>query len=217
MSGALDLCAKDCARRSEDANSGAIVISAQWRQRLTYLLMSLVVAWHSLAMMISPAPNDSTLVQSLRSVFHPYLELFRLETPWGFFAPVGKHAQFRYVIEDASGHTQTFIPAEEPSPSLARYALWREFKYLLDGVMANPEFRGDPAGVRFCREHADLHPVAVTLLEIVEQDYRPQDEILGKRPLDPQFVAVVPLRRVACPDSPAPPANSGISLAHPPS
>jgi hypothetical protein len=193
------------------------VISAQWRQRLTYLLMSLAVTWHSLAMIVSPAPNDSALVQSLRSVFHPYLELFRLETPWGFFAPVGKHAQFRYVIEDAASNAQTFIPAEEPSPSVARYVWWREYKYLFDGVMANPEFRGDAAGVRLCRKHAASNPVAVTLLEVVEQNYRPQDEILGKLPLDPQFVAVIPLRRVACPGNSVPPAQSAISLLRRPS
>ncbi len=193
------------------------MISASWRQRLTYLLMSLVVAWHSLAMMVSPAPNDSTLVQSLRYVFHPYLELFRLETPWGFFAPVGKHAQFRYVIEDAAGNAQTFVPAEEPSQSLAHYAWWREFKYLFDGVMANPEFRGDSAAVLLCRKHATVNPVAVTLLEVAEQNYRPQDEILGKLPLGPQFVAVIPLRRVACPDRSALPARSDISSSRPPS
>ena len=156
--------------------------------------MSVVVAWHSLAMVISPAPNDSELVQSLRSLLHPYLELFRLETPWGFFAPVGKHALFRYVVEDDAGNTHTFTPTEEPSPSFARYVWWREWKYSYDGVMANPEFRGDPAGVLLCQRHAALRPVSVTLLEIVEQNYRPEDELAGKRPLDPEFVAVVPLR-----------------------
>jgi hypothetical protein len=165
--------------------------------------MSLVVAWHSLAMVVSPAPNDSTLVQSLRFLFHPYLALFRLETPWGFFAPVGKHAQFRYVVEDAAGNTHTFVPSEEASRSIARYVWWREFKYLNDGIMANPEFRGDPAVALLCERHASLRPLAVTLLEVTEQNYGPQDELLGKRPLDPEFVAVIPLRRVACPSGSA--------------
>jgi hypothetical protein len=193
------------------------VNSTKWRQRLTYLAMSLVVAWHSLAMVVSPAPNDSTLVQSLRFVFHPYLAFFRLETPWGFFAPVGKHAQFRYVIEDAAGNAHTFMPTEEPSPSLAHYVWWREFKYLYDGVMANPEFRGDPAAALLCQRHASLKPLAVTLLEVTEQDYRPQDELLGKRPLDPEFVVIIPLRRVACPDSSTLPARSSTNSSEKPS
>jgi hypothetical protein len=179
------------------------VNSTQWRQRLTYLVMSLAVTWHSVAMVVSPAPNDSALVQSLRFLFHPYLAFFRLETPWGFFAPVGKHAQFRYVIEDGTGNAHTFMPTEEPSPSLARYVWWREFKYLYDGIMANPEFRGDPAAALLCQRHAALKPLSVTLLEVTEQNYRPQDELLGKSPLDPEFVVVVPLRRVACPNSSA--------------
>lgn len=189
----------------------------QWRQRLTYLVMSLVVTWHSLAMVISPAPNDSALVQSLRSLFHPYLLLFRLETPWGFFAPVGKHAQFRYVIEDATGNAHTFKPTEEPSPSLARYVWWREFKYSYDGIMANPEFRGDAAGALLCQRHASLNPLSITLLEVVEQGYRPQDELLGKHPLDPEFVAVVPLRRVACPNGSALPPGAAIPSSGKPS
>jgi hypothetical protein len=193
------------------------VNSTQWRQRLTYLVMSIVVAWHSLAMVVSPAPNDSEMVQSLRFLFHPYLAFLRLETPWGFFAPVGKHAQFRYIIEDAAGAEHTFMPTEEPSSSIARYVWWREFKYLYDGVMANPEFRGDAAAALLCQRHAALNPFSVTLLEVVEQNYGPQDELLGKRPLDPEFVTIIPLRRVACPQEDAPPARSSLNPSGKPS
>ena len=78
--------------------------STPWRDRLTYLAMSLVVAWHSFAMVVGPAPGNSTLVQSLRPLVQPYISLFRLDTSWNFFAPVGKHTQFRYVIEDMEVH-----------------------------------------------------------------------------------------------------------------
>lgn len=177
--------------------------SIPWRGRLTYLAMSLVVAWHSVAMMVSPAPNDGALVLSLRHIFHPYLALFRLETPWNFFAPVGHHAQFRYVIEDAAGNEHTFVPSEEPSESLSHYVWWRELKYFNDGIMASPEFRGDAAGALLCQRHASLQPRLVTLLEVVEHNYRPVDELLGRHPLDPELVAVVALRRVACPNASA--------------
>src|SRR5260370_30682135 len=58
-----------------------------WRQRLTYLVMSAFVAWHTLAMVIAPAPESSVLVQTLRAALQPYLTLFRLDNPWNFFAP----------------------------------------------------------------------------------------------------------------------------------
>jgi hypothetical protein len=190
---------------------------AKWRERLTYLAMSFVVGWHSLAMMISPAPNGSVLVQSLRDMFHPYLLLFRLETPWGFFAPVGKHAQFRYVVHDAAGNEHIFIPTEEPSPSIAHYVWWREFKYLYDGIMASPEFRGQAAGELFCQRHASLKPRSVTLLEVVEQAYGPDDELRGKLPLDPQFAAVVSLKRVECPNDSSLPPDSLFRLLRKPS
>jgi hypothetical protein len=178
---------------------GGIVNPVPWRQHLTYAAMSLVVAWHSIAMMVSPAPNGSEIVASMRQFFHPYLALFRLETPWNFFAPVGKHAEFRYVVEDDAGQGHTFVPSEETAQSLSRYVWWREFKYFNDAIMASPEFRADAAGTVLCQRHAALKPVSVTILEVVEQNYRPTDELLGKHPLDPEFAVVVPERRVACP------------------
>jgi hypothetical protein len=183
------------------------VNSIPWRQRLTYLAMSLVVAWHSVAMMVSPAPNGSEIVYALRLVFHPYLAFFRLETPWNFFAPVGKHAEFRYVVVDGAGQEHTFVPSEEPARSLSRYVWWRELKYFNDGIMASPQFRGDAAGALLCQRHAALKPRSVTLLEVAEQNYGRADELLGKRPLDPEFAVIVPLRSVACPNRSALPAS----------
>ena len=49
-----------------------------WRQRLTYLVMSVFVAWHTLAMVIAPAPDSSVLVGTLRAALQPYLTLFKL-------------------------------------------------------------------------------------------------------------------------------------------
>lgn len=182
---------------------------APWRQHLTYAAMSLVVAWHSIAMMVSPAPNGSEIVSSMRLFFHPYLALFRLETPWNFFAPVGKHAEFRYVVEDDAGQEHTFVPSEETAQSLSRYVWWREFKYFNDAIMASPEFRADAAGALLCQRHAALKPVSVTILEVAEQYFRPADELLGKHPLDPEFVVVVPERRVACPHGAVLPGSPG--------
>ena len=51
------------------------MIRTQWRDRLIYLAMSAFVAWHTLAMVIAPAPDNSVIVQSLRGLFQPYLTL----------------------------------------------------------------------------------------------------------------------------------------------
>jgi hypothetical protein len=169
-----------------------------WRNRLTYLVMSLVVGWHTLAMVVAPAPDSSVLVQSLHLLLQPYLSLFRLDTHWNFFAPVGKHAQFRYVIEDSVGNKHIFVPTEESNLSLPAYVWWREFKYFDDGIMESPEALADTAGALLCRRHASLQPRSVTLVEVTEQDFWPEDELRGKHPLDPEFVIIDSLRRIEC-------------------
>ena len=175
------------------------MITMQWRRRLTYLAMSLIVGWHSLAMVIAPAPTDSVLVQSLRTIWQPYLLFFRLDTRWNFFAPVGKHSQFRYVVEDAAGKKHFFVPTEETPRSQPRYVWWREFKYLDDSITESPGTLGDAAGALLCRQHAELKPRAVILLQAQEKDFWPEDELQGKNPLDPDYINVVNLRRIPCP------------------
>jgi hypothetical protein len=80
--------------------------------------------------------------------------------------------------------------------------MWREFRYLYEGILANVDERGDAAGALLCSKHARLHPVAVTLLELQQNDYWREDAIHGKLPLDPEYVTVNPVKRVECPNSP---------------
>jgi hypothetical protein len=181
---------------------GAVERWVDWRKRAATLAMSLVVGWHSLAMLVAPAPDNSVLVQSLRSVLQPYISLLRLDTGWGFFAPVGKHAQFRYVVKDAAGNDHTFVPSEGPARSIQRYVWWREFKYLYDGIMDSPETRAGVAGTLLCREHAALDPLFVTLQQVQEENFWPEDLLAGKHPLDPEYVTVNTLLRVPCRASP---------------
>jgi hypothetical protein len=86
----------------------------RWRQRLTYVAMSGFLAWHTIAMVIAPAPYSSASVQTLRVAFQPYLTFFRLDHPWNFFAPTvaGTGSQLHYVIEDAEGAHHDFSPTE---------------------------------------------------------------------------------------------------------
>ena len=157
-----------------------------WRSRVKMLAMSLVVAWQSLAILVAPAPSDSETVQAVRYVMQPYLSLFRLDNGWAFFAPIGKHSEFRYVIKDGEGLDHTFVPTEEPATSISKYVWWREWKYLWDGFMQTATNRAAHVGLLLCREHPELNPLFVTLLEIREQNYLPQDVLNGQRPLDPE-------------------------------
>ena len=93
---------------------GAVMFAKTWRGRLTYAALSVFLAWHTMAMVIAPAPDVSAAVKAARVPFQPYLTLFRLDNLWDFFAPdVGRGAQFRYIIEDKSGNHHPFKPTED--------------------------------------------------------------------------------------------------------
>lgn len=193
---------------------GPLVI--QWRNRLTYLVMSLVVGWHSFAIVVAPAPENSPMVRSLYLLLQPYLSIFRLGSQWGFFAPdVGKHALFRYVVEDAAGKQHTFEPTEESTWSIPRYVMWREFKYFFDTVMEAPEAHAQATAALLCRKHASLDPLSVSLLRVQELDFWPEHHLQGHRTLDPDFVTVNTFARVKCRDGSPPPRRSPIRPVRP--
>jgi hypothetical protein len=87
-------------------------------RRLTYVVMSALVAWHTFAMIIGPAP-ESPVTDAARDLAQPYLTLFGLQHPWDFFAPtVATGYHFSYVIEDTAGgkaHLQARRSAEQSS------------------------------------------------------------------------------------------------------
>ena len=168
------------------------------RQRwpfLAYATMSLLVVWHTLAMVIAASP-DSLLTRSARPLFHPYLTLFRLDNHWGFFAPnVESGVQFRYIVEDAAGKQHTFIPADK----LSRFdpnSIWVRDRY--KDVMEAVQVHGDAAVAALCREHAALSPAAITLLEIEQKPFSREDRRKGKHPLDPEFITVHTLKTIRC-------------------
>ena len=171
--------------------------SKQWRGRLTYAAMSLLVVWHTLAIVVAPSP-DSAITRSARLLFEPYLTLFRLENGWSFYAPyVRVEPEFRYVVEDASGERHTFVPAHK----LSRFHpidVWVKDWYI--HVMDTPETYGDAVAAYLCREHALLHPVSITLLEIEQNEFSPEDQLSGKHPFDPEFFDKKTLTTVQCPN-----------------
>jgi len=182
------------------------MISQQWRSRLTYVAMSLFVAWHSAATIIAPAPDVSELIRAVRVPFQPYLSLFRVDNRWGFFAPnVSRGAELRYVIEDTAGNHHPFKPTENLNwlhPSF--FWVW----YWFDAIIANPDIYADAAGAYLCRKHASLHPVSVIMFEVEAGDFTPEDQLAGKRPTDSEFVTVTTVKRVSCegPQQPSAPA-----------
>ena len=167
-----------------------------WRQRLTYLVMSAFVAWHTLAMVIAPAPESSVLVQTLRAALQPYLTLFRLDNPWNFFAPTIGGAQLRYSLEDADGAQHTFMPTKQLNWFHSDFIWFRDWHY---AIMDNPELYADRAGALLCRKHASLRPVSITFVQYEQRSFTPADQLSGKHPMDPEFVSVNAVKTVQCP------------------
>lgn len=166
------------------------------RQRLTYIAMSLFVAWHTLAMVVAPAP-DSYLWQVLRIVQQPYLTLFRLDNQWDFFAPdVGEGSRFRYVIEDKDGQRHSFDPADRLSWFHPAFFWMRSWYY---GIIDDPGLYGDAAAARLCKQHADLEPLAVTFYDVQEERFRREDLLAGKSRSDPEFFTIKTVKRIRCP------------------
>ncbi len=174
-----------------------------WRERVTYTAMSLFVAWHTLAMVVAPAPGSSDLIKGLRTVLDPYLHFLRLDSQWNFFAPdVGEEGRdplgivLRYVIEDDAATLHRFDPGAGLNwwhPSSIWFRAW--YLALLD----SPDDFGVQFAALFCREHAALHPVTITLYAAEQKDYGPLDRLRGKQPLDAEFVKVTTVKSFPCP------------------
>jgi hypothetical protein len=172
------------------------MIWSSWRQRLTYLVMSAFLAWHTLAMVIAPAPESSLVVGALRGVLQPYLTLFRLDNRWNFFAPIIGGSELHYTIVDAAGARHDFNATEQASWFHPGFLWVRDWHY---AIIDHPELLADRAGALFCRQHAALHPVSITFTETEQGDFTAQDRLNGKQPTDPEFITVKTVKTVECP------------------
>jgi hypothetical protein len=176
---------------------GPVMISERWRERLTYLAMSAFIGWHTLAVVVAPAP-DSRVTQSLRVLLQPYLTLFWLDNSWDFFAPyIGKGYKIRYVIEDSAGKSHAFVPIDEIS---WHHPMYRRMTYWFNAIIDDPDTYADRAAALFCQKHASLRPVSISLIQVQELEFTPEDHLSGKHPLDPEFVTETILKHDACPD-----------------
>jgi len=161
------------------------MIAAHWRARLGYLAMSLFIVWHTTAMMLAPVPQNNPIVRSFRALYQPYLTPLGLDANWDFFSPIGWGHQFGYVIEDADGKQHTFMPILDVSWVLPTRR-WSE--RIFETVMNEPYLYGEYFAASYCRKHASQKPVAITLLEILESRYWPDDHLGGRHPNDPEYL-----------------------------
>ena len=173
--------------------------SKQLRERLAYLAMSAFVAWHTLAIVVPPGPENSVVVQSLRGLLHPYITLLRLDHKWDFYAPsVGRGHQFRYFVEDAAGTRRAFVPTDELSWHHPNY-WW--FRAWYTSIAASPDDHGEAFALRLCRRHAALKPTTIDLVKVEELEFSSADHLLGKHPLDAEHVVASTVMQVKCPGS----------------
>jgi hypothetical protein len=87
---------------------------------------------------------------------------------------------------------------EAPRESVTHYFMWREWKYFYDKVMDAADARGYLIAGQFCKQHAELNPVSITMLRVQERDFSPQDYLQGYRPNDARHINVVQLANIDC-------------------
>jgi hypothetical protein len=173
------------------------MISQKLRERLVYVAMSALVTWHTLAMVLAPAPG-SDVTNLARIALQPYLTVFRLDNQWDFFAPtVGEGSRLRYDIQDKTGKVHVFLPADELHWYHPNFLWFRSWYYR---IIDDPENYADSAAVVLCRKHAALQPLAITFYEILEERFTREDYLAGKQRMDAGFFTVQMLKGVRCPD-----------------
>lgn len=173
------------------------MISVKLRERLAYTAMSAFVAWHTLAMVLAPAP-DSDVTTLARLALQPYLTFLRLDNQWDFFAPtVGEGTRLRYDIQDRTGKVHVFLPADELHWYHPDFLWFRSWYYR---IIDEPDIYADNAAAVLCRKHAALQPLAITFYEIQEERFTREDYLSGKKRMDPGFFSVRMLRGIRCPN-----------------
>jgi hypothetical protein len=173
------------------------MIAQKLRQRLVYLAMSAFVAWHTVAMVLAPAPDSEVSLQ-VRRAMQPYLTFLRLDNQWDFFAPsVGEGSRLRYDLQDKTGKVHVFLPSQELRWYHPSFLWFRSWFYR---IMEDPDRFADGAAAYFCRKHAELQPLAITFYDIQEEHFSREDYLAGKQRMDPGFFTIHMLRGMRCPD-----------------
>lgn len=166
---------------------------------LLWVLASLFLVWHSLVLVVTPAPS-SYLQKIFQDLSWPYVRFFQLESGWGFFAPEPvRGKQLRYVVLDARNRRQEYRLTESLqrlSPSYLRYTtLYGNIHPGRPGLMKS-------AARYLCRRHAGDLPRSITFIVRHQLLITPEEYEAGKRSLTPEFIRTETLQPISC-SSPA--------------
>jgi hypothetical protein len=102
--------------------------------------------------------------------------------PYEFDAP-RRRASHLYLVRDVE-----MVPSEPPLDE-------DRFRQMLE----EPERYGDIVGAALCKEHAELKPISVTLIEVEQKDFEREDRRAGKSPFDLEFLDTKMVKTVQCP------------------
>jgi hypothetical protein len=168
-------------------------------QKILFVLTSMFLIWHTLALVIGPSPQ-SHLRDNLFGYFQPYLSLFRLNNAWAFYAPepeLGSVVNYKVIGED--GDAQEF---DVYNDQLDRWsASYFRFNAFFNNIYWQSEVyrRYRNSYIQYlCRRHAALNPESIVLVRINQTRLTHEDYLKGARPLDPEFIEVHTSQPVRC-------------------
>lgn len=160
-------------------------------RKITLGLMSVFIVWHMMAMMVVGPFHESKLRSSLYDIFKEYLWLVKLDGPWSFYAPnVAYGTIFRYETVSASGERKTHPLTEAKKKFEHGYV--RNINFYLY-FFFNPEYtrkQGYDKSVarHLCNKHAGEDVDQIIFRRYVQKRFTPQDYLMGKNPLDDEFL-----------------------------
>ena len=166
-----------------------------WVQRAATLAASVLVLWHSAAMVFAPAP--ASYLKGLASpCFAPYTTLLHLNGQWAFFAPNPDAGHLvRYILEDAAGKRREYRLTEDLSKS---NPLFGRYTTLFSAITPDKPSLVASVAAFLCRHHADLKPKRLTFLLVEQLRLSPEFYLEGHRPLDKDHIRVHTLPPVNC-------------------
>jgi hypothetical protein len=168
-----------------------------WRGRVVGLAASVFVVWHTLAMIVAPAP-ESALKRALVKIMHPYLTLLGFPETWGFYTPaIAPGERLQYIVENSAGNERAFTPTEELFSWFAPRYWWITWWH--QTIMDSPERYAEFYAKLLCKEHAVLDPVSITLIQLEQKEFLPSDHLTGKDPTSPEFMTPNVLKHIRCP------------------
>lgn len=166
-----------------------------FKNRFLYLIASIFIVWHSLAIIIGPAPG-SYLMSKVYPIFKPYLIAFHINNEWGFFAPdPAKGSLLRYIIVDDKNQEHVFKLTE----NLRRngHGFLRYTSLYLTIARNNENFVVSAANY-LCAKHNDINSKQIQFFMGHQQAITPDEFIAGHRPLDDKYMSVEYLPSLSC-------------------